>query len=103
LLVQQPLGGFLLVDDAGDVHADVGDEPGAEADRRVVGFDGILDVGDVDVGCLAGAVLLVAAEELGVLGAPPVDRVLNDHSLSDTYPLAAPAEHGALEVVVVVW
>jgi hypothetical protein len=36
--------------------------------------------------------LLVAAEEVGVFGASPVDRVLDDHSLGDAYPFAAPAE-----------
>ncbi|WP_245372805.1 hypothetical protein [Crossiella equi] len=69
LLVEQTLGGFLLVDGAGDLGADGGDELGAEADRRVVVFHRVFDEGDVDVRGFAAAVLLVAAEEVGVFAA----------------------------------
>ncbi|WP_245573299.1 hypothetical protein [Amycolatopsis benzoatilytica] len=69
LLVEQSLGGFLLVDGAGDLGADGGDELRAEADRRVVVFHRVFNEGDVDVRAFAAAVLLVAAEEVGVFAA----------------------------------
>ncbi|AXB45335.1 hypothetical protein A4R43_24925 [Amycolatopsis albispora] len=99
LFVEQSLGRFLLVDGAGDFGADGGDELGAEADRGVVVFHGVFDKGDVDVRCFTAAVLLVAAEEVGVFAASGVDGVLDDQPLGDARSFAASAEQRALEVV----
>nr|WP_307542401.1 hypothetical protein [Streptomyces sp. V3I8] len=101
LLVQQASRCFLVADGFGDVSADVRDEARTEADSRVVPFDGVLNVHDVDVGCVAGILLTVAAEEVEVLTATPVDCPLEDHPLHDALLLATSAEEGALEVVVV--
>ncbi|HUY44600.1 MAG TPA: hypothetical protein VMV92_02575 [Streptosporangiaceae bacterium] len=80
---------------------DVGNEARAEPDQRVVVLDRHLDPDDVDVWCRAAAVLLVAAEEVGVLGAARVDGVLDDQPLGDAGLLAPAAKERALEVVVV--
>nr|WP_245922014.1 MULTISPECIES: hypothetical protein [Nocardia] len=80
--------------------ADFGDELGAEAHGRVVGFHGVLDQRDVDVGGVAGAVLSVAAEEVRVFGATSVEGVLDDHAGGAACgSVAALAEQGAFEVV----
>ncbi|XMG32300.1 hypothetical protein AMYBAR_001154 [Amycolatopsis bartoniae] len=96
LFVEQSLGGFLLVDGAGDLGADGGDELGTEADRRVVVLHRVFDEGDVDVRGFAAAVLLVAAEEVGVFAASGVDGVLDDEPLGDARSLAAPTEQRAV-------
>lgn len=69
LLLEEPSGGLLVGQGCGDVLSDVVDELRAEPDGGVVVLDGVLDPDDVDVGRCAAAVLLVAAEEVGVLGA----------------------------------
>jgi len=43
LLLEEAGGGLFVPECAGHMAADVGDETGAEADGRVVVFDGILD------------------------------------------------------------
>lgn len=90
--MKKPAGRFCVTDGAGHVGADVGDEAGIEPDGGVVLFDGILDPDDVDVRDRAGAVLLVAAEEVGVLAASGVHGVLDDQALRDAGLLAAAAE-----------
>lgn len=74
--MEESCGGFLVGDSGADMSADVSDEVGGEPDGGVVGLDGILDADDVDVRCRAGAVLLVAAEEVGVLAASGVDGMI---------------------------
>nr|WP_264766399.1 hypothetical protein [Nocardia macrotermitis] len=101
MFVQEPFGGVLFLDYASDVGADFEDELRAEPDGGVVGLHGVLDEGDVHVWRVAGAVLFVAAEEVGVLGASAVDGVLEDHALGDAASFAALAEQGSLQVVVV--
>ena len=63
-MAEQSGGCFLLADSFGYLSADVFDELGVEADGGAVLFDGVLDEGNVDVRALAGAVLLVTAEEV---------------------------------------
>nr|WP_067667127.1 hypothetical protein [Nocardia miyunensis] len=82
------------------MRADFQDELRAEANSGVVGFDRVFDERDVDVRCVAGAVLSVAAEEVGVFGAPGLDDVLDDHALSDADSFTALAEQRPLQVVV---
>ncbi|WP_240323335.1 hypothetical protein [Amycolatopsis ruanii] len=90
--MQEPGGGLLLANHLADVSTDVRDEGPAEADGGVVRFDGILDQEDVDVRCVAGTALLVAAEEVGVGGALGVHDVLEDHASGSAGALAASAE-----------
>ncbi|MEC3979628.1 hypothetical protein QMK34_30675 [Amycolatopsis sp. H20-H5] len=101
LAVQEAGSGFFVGDGGADVAADFGDEVGLEADGSVVSLDGVLDPDDVDMRGGTGAVLFVAAEEVGVFAAPAVDGVLDDHALGDAGSLAVAAEQRTLEVVVV--
>ncbi|WUI92044.1 hypothetical protein OHB21_13010 [Nocardia puris] len=101
LLLEEPIGGLLSVDGFGDLVADAGDEVAAESDRRVVRLDGVFDECDVDVGRVAGALLFVAAEEVEVFVAVSVGCSLDDHPPDGSGPLAASAEQGSFEVVVV--
>ncbi|WP_433470660.1 hypothetical protein [Saccharomonospora azurea] len=91
--MQQSCGFLLFADDGVDLGADVVDERRGEADAGVVPFHGVFDQVHVDVGCFAGAVALVAAEEVQVFGAVPVHGALDDHPLGDPRAAAATAEH----------
>nr|WP_246411434.1 hypothetical protein [Amycolatopsis dendrobii] len=82
------------------MSADVCDEAGAELDGRVVPLNRVFDVEDVDVRRVAGATLLVPAEEVGVLVPARVDGVLDDHARRGAVLLAAAAEQRPFEVVV---
>lgn len=53
---------------------------------------GVLDADDVDVRGGTGAVLFVAAEEVGVFAASGVHGVLDDQALGDAGLVATPAE-----------
>jgi hypothetical protein len=99
--VEEPGGGFFVLKRGGDVGTDVGDEVGAEPNGGVVRFDGVLDADDVDVRGGAGAVLLVAAEEVGVFAASGIDGVLDDQALSDPGLITAATEQGPFQVMVV--
>jgi hypothetical protein len=101
LLAEESCCCLLVCDGFGDVGADVGDEAGVEPDGGVVVFDGVLDTDGVDVRGGAGAVLFVAAEEVGVLAASGVDGVLEDQALGDAGLMAAAAEQRTFEVVMV--
>ncbi|WP_235038819.1 hypothetical protein [Kibdelosporangium aridum] len=80
LSVEEPGCCLLIFERLGDVAANVGDEAGGKSDGGVVRLDGVLDMDDIDVRARTRAVLLVTAEEVGVLGAARVDGVLNDHA-----------------------
>ncbi|HEX3786131.1 MAG TPA: hypothetical protein VHX38_41315 [Pseudonocardiaceae bacterium] len=101
LPVEEPGGCLFVRDGRADVGTDLGDEIWGEPDRRVVLLDGFLDPEHVDVRRGAGAVLRVAAEEVGVLVASGVDGVLDDQPLGDAASITVAAEQRAFEVVVV--
>jgi hypothetical protein len=83
------------------VGSDVVREARSKADRLVVPLDSVLDEQEVDVGRLAGTGLGKAAEEVEVLVALRVDGALDGHASRSAGSVAAAAEQGALEVVVV--
>jgi hypothetical protein len=100
LQVEQPSRGLLICEGASDVGADLGDEVGSESEGGVVPLDGAFDTKGVDMWRGAGTGASPAAEEVGVVGAVAVGGVLDRQSLGDPSLVAATAEQGAFEVVV---
>lgn len=95
LLVEEPSSGILVFECGGDVSPDVSDEVGAELDGGVVRLDGVFDADDVDMRGKAGAVLLVAAEKVGVFASSGIHGVLDDQALGNAGLAAAAAEQRA--------
>ncbi|HWC84121.1 MAG TPA: hypothetical protein VG756_29525 [Pseudonocardiaceae bacterium] len=73
LLAAETTGRFGVGHALGHVSSNVGDKLGREVDGGVKVFHGILDAQHVDMPSGTGPHLGVAAKEVQVLGAPPVD------------------------------
>nr|WP_244946339.1 hypothetical protein [Microbacterium saccharophilum] len=100
LATSKVLGVRLITERGFEVLAHNLDELGAELDGLVVLFDCGFDVVDVHVGCVAGAVLGAAAEEVPVLAAVPSDGALLDEaSVGLPFEAAVSAPQAALEVM----